>query len=111
MGTSFHGGLAGKPERRLICQGLMCGRKFWNGCLSIQRPHSGTWGGGPSNGNFKTWMKGAIGWGVSLQRGSLRRAPLLGTLGSERKALGTGISLHGCSVRQLGVGSSTTDFG
>jgi len=42
--------------------------------------------------------------------GPRRRAPLLGTLGYERKALGTGISLHGGSVRQLGVGSSTRDF-
>ena len=31
------------------------------------------------------------------------KAPLLGTLGYERKALGTGISLHGGSVGQHGV--------
>jgi hypothetical protein len=35
MGTSFHGGLAGKPGRGLICHGLMCGRRFWDMCLSI----------------------------------------------------------------------------
>jgi hypothetical protein len=38
------------------------------------------------------------------------RAPLLGTLGYERKALGTRISPHGGSVGQTGVGSSTGDF-
>ena len=31
--------------------------------------------------------------------------------GYERKALGTSISLHGGSVGQRGVGSSTGDFG
>jgi len=39
-----------------------------------------------------------------------RRAPLLGTLGYEKKALGTGISLIGGSVGQPGVDSSTGDF-
>ena len=43
-------------------------------------------------------------------RGPLGRAPLLGTLGYERKALGMGISLHGGSDGQPGVGSSTGDF-
>ena len=38
------------------------------------------------------------------------RAPLMKTLGYERKALGTGISLHGGSVGQPGVGSSNGDF-
>ena len=38
------------------------------------------------------------------------RAPLQGTLSYERKALGMGISLHGGSVGQHGVGSSTGDF-
>jgi hypothetical protein len=38
------------------------------------------------------------------------RASLLGTLGYERKALETGISLYGGLVRQPGVGSSTGDF-
>ena len=38
------------------------------------------------------------------------RAPLLGTLSYERKALEMGISLHGGSVGQPGVGSSTGDF-
>ena len=33
-----------------------------------------------------------------------------GSKGYERKALGMGISLHGCSVGQPGVGSSTRDF-
>jgi len=35
MGTSFHRGHTGKPGRGLICQGLMCGRRLRNGCLSI----------------------------------------------------------------------------
>jgi hypothetical protein len=34
----------------------------------------------------------------------------MGTLGYERKALGTGISLHGGSTGQPEVGSSTWDF-
>jgi hypothetical protein len=38
------------------------------------------------------------------------RAPLLGTLGYERKTLEMGISPHGGSVGQPGVGSSTSDF-
>ena len=38
------------------------------------------------------------------------RAPLLGTLGYERKALGTGISPHWGSIGQYGLGSSTGDF-
>jgi len=38
------------------------------------------------------------------------RAHLLGTLGYKRKALGIGISLHGDSVGQPGMGSSTRDF-
>ena len=42
--------------------------------------------------------------------GPRRRAPLLGTLEYERKALETGISLHGGSVGQLGVRLSTGDF-
>jgi hypothetical protein len=33
MGTSFHGGLVGKPGRELICQGLICRRRFWDRCL------------------------------------------------------------------------------
>jgi len=37
-------------------------------------------------------------------------APLLGTLCYERKALETGIALHGVSVGQPGVGSSTGKF-
>jgi len=43
-------------------------------------------------------------------RGPRERVPLLGTLGYERKSLETGISLHGGSVGQSGVGSSTGDF-
>jgi hypothetical protein len=43
--------------------------------------------------------------------GGLRgSAPLLGTLGYERKSLGRGISLHGGSVGQPGVGSYTGGF-
>jgi len=38
------------------------------------------------------------------------RVPLLGTLSYERKALGMGISLHGGSVGQTGMGSSIGDF-
>jgi len=60
-------------------------------------------------------MKGTLGMGcVSLEEahcgGPRGRAPLLGTLGYERKALGMGISLHGGLVGQHGMGSSTKDF-
>jgi hypothetical protein len=34
-GTSFHGGLVGNPGRGLICRGLRCGIRFWDGCLSL----------------------------------------------------------------------------
>jgi hypothetical protein len=43
-------------------------------------------------------------------RGPQRRVSLLGILGYEKKALETGISLHGGSDGQTGVGSSTGDF-
>ena len=43
-------------------------------------------------------------------RGPQGRAPLLGNLGYERKALETGISLHGGSGGQPGMGSSTGDI-
>ena len=64
---------------------------------------------GSSTGDFERWLKGAIGKGASLCeeaycRGPRGRTPLLGTLGYERKFLETGISLHGSSVGQLGVG-------
>ena len=57
---------------------------------------------------------GSTNW-VSLSEEALcggppRRAPLLKTLGYERKALGTGISLHGGSVGQPGVGFSTGEI-
>ena len=65
MGTSFHGSLAVKPGRGLICQGLVCGRRFWDGCLSV----CGTCGGGLSAGNCERRMKGPLGMGhLSLER-------------------------------------------
>ena len=62
MGTSFHGGLTGKPGSELICQGLTCGRRFWKGCPRVYLPPQtslprfpvGEPGeGGPSIGNFE----------------------------------------------------------
>jgi len=60
-------------------------------------------------------MKGGSRNGSSLfegphSGGSQGRAPLLGSLGYERKALGMAISLHGGSAGPPGVGSSTRDF-
>ena len=60
-------------------------------------------------------MKGALGMGrLALKRLNAEvlegGAPSLGTLGYERKALGKGISPHGGSVGQPGVGSSNGDF-
>ena len=43
-------------------------------------------------------------------RGPRGRGPLVETLGYERKTLEMGISLHGSSVGQPGVGSSTGEF-
>jgi len=34
-GDLFPWGLVVKPGRGLICRGLMCGRTFWDGCLSL----------------------------------------------------------------------------
>jgi hypothetical protein len=55
--------------------------------------------GGSSTGDFERWMKGALGKGClsskKLTAEGLEGAPLLGTLGYERKALETGIFLHG----------------
>jgi len=53
MGTSFHGGLTGKPGRGLICRGLMFGRRFWDVCLSMQGSIGEPGEGGPSTGNFE----------------------------------------------------------
>ena len=47
---------------------------------------------------------------LNHEAGPRGKAPLLETLGYERKALGMGISLDGGSVGQPGVGSSTGDF-
>ena len=58
--------------------------------------------GGSRNGAFLS-EEAQCGW-------PLGRAPLLGTLGYERKTLRTGISPHRGSVGQRGVGSSTEDF-
>jgi len=59
-------------------------------------------------------MKGVLGMehisDEAQCRGPRGRAPLMGTLGFERKALRTDISLHGGSVGQTGVGSTTGDF-
>ena len=61
-------------------------------------------------------MKGGSGNGASLSIGALLGEPgkggsfSKGPEGYERKALGMGTSLHGGSVGQPGVGSSTEDF-
>jgi hypothetical protein len=64
---------------------------------------------------YTTECEGASREGASLSEeahcgGARGKAPLLGTLGYERKALETGISLHGDPVGQPGVGSSTGTF-
>ena len=73
MGTSFHGGLAEKPERV-----HMPGAYVWKKVLEPVSPHIGAPFGDLGRGvrllGNLPWMKGATGWGVSLQRGSLRRA-------------------------------------
>jgi hypothetical protein len=72
-------------------------------------------GGGTSTGNFEISLKECSGYGASLPVGAM-----LGNLegvsfargpeGYERKALETATSLHGGSIGQLGVGSSTREF-
>jgi len=71
--------------------------------------------GGSCTGDFESWMKGGSRNGPSLSEeahsgGPHGRAPLLGTLGYERKALRMGISFRGGSVGPPAVGSSTGDF-
>jgi hypothetical protein len=90
MGVSLHGGPVGKPGE-----------------------------GGPSTGNFEKWLKEGTGCGASLSLSlwdiceeNLEVGPFAGgPEDHERKALRMGISLHGGSVGQPGVGSSTGDFG
>jgi hypothetical protein len=67
---------------------------------------------GSSTGDFERSLKGSLGKGASLTEEAhcgepQGRALSVGTLGYERKALVTGISLHGGSVGQPGVSSST----
>ena len=123
MSTYFHGGLAGKSGRGLICQGLMCGRRFWYRCPRVDLPlqtslprfsNREPGEGGPSTGNFGNWLKEGSSYGASLSMGAL-----LGELGGgllcwgpcsyERKVLEMGNSLHGGSDGQPGVGLSTGD--
>jgi len=53
--------------------------------------------------------EGGYRYGASLSEEAHCRGPR-GTLGYESKALETGISLHGGSIGQNGVGFSTGDF-
>jgi hypothetical protein len=83
--------------------------------ISFHRGHTGEPGRGSSARDFQRWMKGALGMGrfslIKAQCGGPQgRVPLLGTLGYKRKALGMGISLHGGSVGQPEVSSSTENF-
>jgi hypothetical protein len=66
VGTSFHGGLTGKPGRGLICRGLMCSGRDVS---RYRGPVGGPGEGGPSTGNFERWMKGSVG----MERLSLKR--------------------------------------
>ena len=117
MGTSFHGGVVGKPGRGLICRGLMCVEEGSGTGLSLYRGPVGEPGEvGPSTGNIENSLKEGYGYGESLSTGALLGKPGEGgsfagdPLGYEMKALETGISLHGDSVGQPGMGSSTSDF-
>ena len=70
---------------------------------------------GSSTGDFWEMVEGGFREGASLSEGAhcggqWGWAPLLGTLGYERKSLEMGISLHGVSVGQPAVSSSTGDF-
>ena len=110
MGTSFHGGLTLKAERELIRRGLMCG-KSWNRWFSIQGPHWKFGEGALTTRNIESWIQVCSRDGTSLSeethcRGPRERAPILGTLGYERKALG----LLGCSFGQPAVDLCTGDL-
>ena len=93
----------------------MCGRRFWDWCLSIQGPVGEPGEVSLSTGNFENSLKGSV-YGASAFTGALLLEPggsgsFAGDpLGHERKALETGICLHGNSAGQPGVGSSTRDF-
>jgi len=80
MGASL-----GNPGRRLICQGLMYGRRLWDCSLSLQGHQWGTWGRGYvyqelwelAEGGL--WLRSISLYGSSV-RGIWKGAPLLGTL-------------------------------
>ena len=98
----------------------MPGASVWKKVLGrvsipIGAPLGNLGGGVTSTRNFENYLKEGSGLGAFLSM-----AALLGNLegdsfagdpvGYKRKALGTGISLHGGSVGQPGVGLSTGDF-
>jgi hypothetical protein len=47
-------------------RGLCVEEGSGTGVSTYRGPVRGSGEGGPSTGNFKRWMKGAMGWGVSL---------------------------------------------
>jgi len=81
MGTSFHGGLVGKPGRGLICRELYMWKALGRVPLPTVAP-LGIWGGVRSTGNFESYMKegsGASLYGTLLgEPGGV--GPLLGNL-------------------------------
>ena len=81
-----------------------------DGCLLPQWPRWGTWLGGPSNGNFENLLREGTGYGASLSTHQCGCSFVGDPEGYERKVLGMGIALHGVSVGQSGVISSTRDF-
>ena len=72
--------------------------------------------GGPSTRNFENQLNDGTSYGASLCMAALLGEPGEGgsfpmdPVGYERKALETGISVHGGSVGQPGAGLSTGDF-
>ena len=114
MGASFHGALlrnlGGGSYAGSLCveegsgTGVFpCGGPVWETLEEVRLP-----------GTLRDGWRGSRD-GTSLSEeahcgGPRGRAPILGTLGYERKALGTGISLHGDWVGKPGVGSPNGDF-
>jgi hypothetical protein len=83
--------------------------------VSLGAPLGDPGRGEPAIGNLAHSLKEGAGCGSSFSLGALLGEPGGGSIargpeGYERKALGKGISLHGGSVGQRGVGSSSRDF-
>jgi hypothetical protein len=98
-------------ERAHTPRGLCVEEGSGTGVSPYTGPIGGPGEGDPFTGNLREMDEGGSRNGASLSEEAHCRGLLYCiTLGCERKALGTGISLHWGSAGQPGVGPSTGDF-